>query len=97
MSDDPRTGDQRCWPCTVANATVGLLVAWIPLAGALLRGDPALVGATLAWGLLVSGFTGYRLYRMGYLPLAEPVAKFTGLHDRIGPGSESDADRPEDN
>lgn len=82
------TGDRRCWPCTVANTVVGLVVAWLPLAAALVEGEPAVVRLAIGWGVAVTGFTLYRLVRRGYLPLAEPVARLTGLHERIGPGSE---------
>jgi hypothetical protein len=92
MSNERLTGDQRCWPCTVANATVGLFVGWLPVAAALVEGSLALIIGTLLWGVCVTGFTLYRLLRLGYLPFAEPVAKRTGLHRMIGPGSESDDD-----
>jgi len=82
-----RTGERRCWPCTVANTVVGLVVAWLPLAAALVESDPAVVRLAIGWGVAVTGFTLYRLVRRGYLPLAEPVARLTGLHERIGPGS----------
>lgn len=87
MTTDRTTGEDRCWPCTVANAAVGLLVAWLPLAAALAGGDPDVLVASVAWGVVVTLFTGYRLRQRGYLPYAEPVAKLTGLHGRIGPGA----------
>lgn len=87
VSTDELTGENRCWPCTVANTAVGSLVAWLPLAAALVGGDPGVVAGTVVWGVVVTGFTGYRLVSRGYLPLAEPVAKLTGLHERIGPAS----------
>lgn len=90
MSDKRLTGDQRCWPCTVANATVGVLVGWLPVGAALVDGSTALLAGTLLWGLFVSAFTLYRLLRLGYLPFAEPVAKWTRLHTLIGPSSDSD-------
>lgn len=93
MSNESLTGEDRCWPCAVANSAVGLLVAVVPLAAALVRGDAALVAASAVWGAVVIGYTAYRLVRRGYLPLAEPVAKATGLHGRIGPGSRSDPER----
>lgn len=80
------TGDRRCWPCTVVNAGVGLTVAWLPLAAMLVQGRGNAVPVALGWGLAVTTFTGYRLLDRGYLPLAEPVARWTGLHDRLGPG-----------
>jgi len=79
MTENP--GEDRCWPCTVANATVGLVVAWLPLAAALIEGAPAVVATC---------FTLYYLVQRGYLPFAETVARATGLHERIGPGSKSD-------
>lgn len=90
MPSEPLTGDRRCWPCTVANSFVGLLVAWVPLAAALVDGDPSLVAATVGWGIAVSGYTVYRLVARGYLPLSELIAKRTGLHERIGPGRTED-------
>lgn len=90
------TGERRCWPCTVANTVVGLVVAWLPLAAALVEGEPAVVRLAIGWGVAVTGFTLYRLVRRGYLPLAEPVAKLTGLHERIGPGSEGHEPRNEE-
>lgn len=91
MSED-RTGENRCTPCTAANSVVGLVVAWVPLAAALARGSPELVAGALVWGVLVTAYTGYRLLERGYLPGAESAAKFTGLHERIGPGSKSELD-----
>lgn len=87
MTREDRTGDDRCWPCTVANSVVGLLVAAVPLAAALVEGDAVLLAGSALWAVLVIGFTGYRLTKQGYLPFAEPIAKLTGLHDRIGPDS----------
>lgn len=87
-----RAGENRCWPCTVANALVGLLVGWLPVAAAVLEGEPAVLAVALAWGVGVTAFTCYRLVVRGYLPLAEPVAKLTGAHERIGPGARSDPD-----
>lgn len=95
MTDPQRTGDRRCWPCTVANGAVGLLIGWVPVVAAIVNGSPTVLGATLVWGASVTGFTLYRIVRRGYLPLAEPVAKRTGLHERIGPGSGSDGDEEE--
>lgn len=92
MSNERLTADRRCWPCTVANAVVGLLVGWLPVAAAVIEGSTSLLIGTIVWGLAVTTFTGYRLLRLGYLPVAAPIAKRTGLHSRIGPGSESDDD-----
>lgn len=96
MSDDDLTGERRCWPCTVANSVVGLVVAWVPLAAALVEGSAAFVIGTAVWGAVVTGYTGLRLVKLGYLPLAEPAAKLTGLHERIGPDSKLDADGDDD-
>lgn len=90
MSDDTLTGNRRCWPCTVLNAVVGLLVGWVPVAAAAVRSDPALLAGTLVWGVAVTLATVYRLFQVGYLPYAEFVAKRTGLHGRLGPASTSD-------
>lgn len=81
------SGGARCWPCTVANSAIGLVVGWLPLATALFRGRPGLVALTFGWAVLVTGYTGYRLLSRGYLPGAERVAKRTGLHGRLGPGA----------
>lgn len=88
------TGENRCWPCTVANSVVGLFVGWVPLAAALTAGDGSVsvLAAALVWGVVVTGATGYLLVSRGYLPLAEPVAKATGLHERIGPGRDDAGD-----
>lgn len=92
-NQDELVGEDRCWPCTVANAVVGVLVALVPLLAALIEGSTALVAGTTVWAVAVIGFTGYRLRKRGYLPLARPVATATGLHERIGPGSKTDAER----
>lgn len=86
------TGDDRCWPCTVGNAVVGLVVGWLPLAVELLTDGSGPVLLAVGWGVAVTAFTGYRLVDRGYLPLAEPVAKATGLHGRIGPGAGARSD-----
>lgn len=96
MSEDEYTGENRCWPCTVANAAVGLLVAMVPVLAALVEGNAAILAGSLVWAVAVIAFTLYRLVSLGSLPLAEPVAKATGLHGRIGPGSNSEADRKND-
>jgi len=62
MSNEALTGDQRCWPCTVANTAVGLLVGWTPVTTALLRDDPFLIAGATVWGEVVSLFTADRLY-----------------------------------
>lgn len=83
-----RIGEDRCWPCTVANSVVALVVALVPVAAAFVRGEPSLLALAVTWALLVLGYTLYRLLAQGYLPYAEPVARRLGLHNRIGQGSE---------
>lgn len=84
--EDARVGEDRCWPCTVANAAAGLLVALVPVAVAGLRGHRGLLLGAGVWALLVVAFTVHHLLRRGYLPGAGRVARRTGLHDRVGPG-----------
>lgn len=84
------TGEDRCWPCTVANTVVGLLVAGVPLGAALVRGETVPVVVASVWAAAVLTYTAYRLLALGYLPYAETIARRTGLHDRIGPGEGRD-------
>lgn len=91
------TDENRCWPCTVANATVGLLVAWVPLAATLVNPTPTVVTGAVLWGVVVTGVTGYRLLTRGFLPFAEPAARLTGLHERIGPGTNGRDDHEPEN
>lgn len=84
---DRLVGENRCWACTASNGAVAALVGGIPLLGGIVHGDPALVVATAVWALVVFGYTLYRLVARGYLPGSERIAKRTGLHERIGPGS----------
>lgn len=86
MTSVGRTGKERCWPCTVANTAVGVVIAGVPLAAAAVTGDGLVILGAIAWSLIVLCFTGYRLVTRGYLPLAEPVALALGLHERMGPG-----------
>lgn len=87
----PRLTDERhCWPCTVANTVVGVIVAFVPVVAALVRGDVTLLVITLAWACGILLYTFYRLLTLGYLPYAETIARQTGLHDRIGPDDERD-------
>ncbi len=79
-------GENRCWACTITNGLVALVIAAIPLYGALGTGDPVVVGVTVVWAVVVVGFTLVRLVTRGYLPGSERIAKATGLHERIGPG-----------
>lgn len=96
MNED-LSGENRCWPCTIANSTVGLVVGWLPLAVALVRGSPELVAGTVVWGVLVTCYTGYRLVTLGYLPGSQRMAKRLSLHERIGPGSKSESDAGREN
>lgn len=80
------TGEDRCWPCTLANAFVGFLVAWVPFGAAVVDGSQSAILGVGIWAVGMTGFTVYRLAARGYLPTAEPIAKLVGLHERIGPG-----------
>lgn len=85
---DRLVGEDRCWPCTVSNALVGVVVAGIPLLGGLTQDDPVVLLLTVVWAAAITGYTLYRLVARGYLPGSGTVAKRTGLHERIGPGAE---------
>jgi len=86
VTEPALTGDRRCWPCALANSAVGLVVAWLPfVASSLGNGSRFALALTAVWGIVVTVYTGYRLIARGYLPYAERVARWTGLHDRIGP------------
>lgn len=87
------TGEDRCWPCTVANATVGLVVAWLPVVVALIEGARGVIALAVGWAVIITGYTLYRLLQRGYLPFAEPVARATGMHEQIGPGSRSNSEK----
>lgn len=93
---DRLVGERRCWPCTIANAVVAAFVAGVPLLAALLSGEPVLVVVTVVWTIAVFGYTFYRLLILGYLPGSETVAKATGLHDRIGPGTSESVEETRD-
>lgn len=96
MSEEPRlVGEERCWRCTIANTAVAALVAGVPLLATLLEGEPVLIASAVLWVGAVAVFTGYHLVTRGYLPGSDRIAKRTGLHERIGPGSaaESEEDR----
>lgn len=93
MTDDSTTeltGENRCWPCTVANSAVALLVAMVPVLAAVARGDATVLALTGIWAVAVIGYTFYRLIVRGYLPYSETIARRTGLHERIGPGREDE-------
>lgn len=92
MAEDRLVGEDRCWPCTVANLVVGLLVAAGPVVVAVARGGAFTWGLAIGWAAVVLGFTGYRLVVKGYLPAAGPIARWTGLHERIGPGAKGGQD-----
>lgn len=88
MIDDPATeptGENRCWPCTIANSAIALVVAMVPVLAAVVSGDAILLALTVVWAVAVMGYTLYRLFDRGYLPYSEVVARRTGLHERIGP------------
>ena len=88
-------GENRCWPCTITNGLIALVLAAIPLYGALGTGDPVILGVTVVWAVGVIGYTLFRLVNRGYLPGAPRIAEATGLHERIGPGRhESDSEEP---
>lgn len=89
-TDPVPAGEARCWPCTVANTVAGVLVAAVPVAAALVRGDPTLLAVASVWAAAVLSYTFYRLLALGYLPYAETIARRTGLHERIGPDDERD-------
>lgn len=97
MNVEEVTGATRCWPCTIANSIVGLLVAWLPVAAALVEGSAILVTGTVVWAVVGTGYTGVWLVKRGYLPFAESVAERTGLHDRFGPDSITNTDQQDDN
>lgn len=84
---DRLVGENRCWACTVSNGIVAALVGGIPLVGGVVNDDPAFLVVTVAWAVVVFGYTLYRLVSRGYLPGSERIAKRTGLHERIGPDS----------
>lgn len=88
MADDEErlVGDDRCWGCTITNGLVALVIAAIPLYGAIGTGDPVIVVVTVVWAVAVVGYTLVRLVTRGYLPGSERVARASGLHERIGPG-----------
>ena len=87
--------DNRCWPCTITNGLIALVLATIPLYGAFGTGDPVILGVTVVWAVLVVGYTLIRLLNRGYLPGAARLAEATGLHERIGPGRhEPDSEEP---
>lgn len=83
------TGEDRCWPCTLANLAVGGLIGGGPLWLVWGQASPLQMGLAGGWAVAVVVFTLYRVVERGYLPGAERIARRTGLHDRIGPGSES--------
>lgn len=94
VSDQDYTGEGRCWPCTLANLGAGAAVGGLPLILVWSSGNLLQLAFAAGWALAVLTFTLYRVYAKGYLPGAERVARATGLHDRIGPGSEARGDEP---
>jgi hypothetical protein len=89
MTEDSNqlVGENRCWTCTITNGLLGLIVAGVPLLGGLQHEDPRFLALTVVWAVGVLSFTLFRLVSKGYLPGSKAVARRTGLHDRIGPGS----------
>lgn len=83
------TGEDRCWPCAVANLAVGGVVAVAPLALVWGSASGLQIGLAGTWTLAAAVFTIYRVVDKGYLPGADEVARVTGLHDRIGPGADT--------
>lgn len=92
MTEAKLTGEDRCWPCAVANLAVGGVVAGAPLALVWGTGNGLQLGLAGAWALAASVFTVYRVVESGYLPGAGAIARMTGLHDRIGPGADTDSE-----
>lgn len=89
-------GDDRCWPCTVANGVVAVVIAGVPVVAGVLRGESTVLAATGVWAIAVLGYTWHRLRSRGYLPGSGSIAKRTGLHERIGPGRSTDGEPGED-
>lgn len=89
MVPERNDNDRRCWACALANSAVGLVIAWFPLAAMLLARNRAALPVAAGWGMVITVYVAYRLVGWGYLPLAERIARRTGLHDRVGPGSRS--------
>jgi len=88
-------GENRCWPCTITNGLIALVLAAIPVYGAIGTGDPVILGVTVVWAVLVVGYTLFRIVTRGYLPGAPRIAEATGLRERIGPGRhESESEEP---
>lgn len=92
MSEQTLTGENRCWRCTVANLVAGGTVGGLPLYAVWGSGNALQLALAAAFAVGVVGFTLYRVYAKGYLPGMDRVARLTGLHERIGPGSESRED-----
>lgn len=88
MPEEELTGEDRCWLCTVANLLAGGSIGLLPLA--LVWGEASTVQLWIAatWALVAVGFTLYRIVERGYLPGAGALARRTGLHERVGPGSQ---------
>ncbi|MFC4245741.1 hypothetical protein ACFOZ7_01775 [Natribaculum luteum] len=84
------TGDDRCWPCTIANGAVLALVA----GGLVLLGRRATAAVVTAVGVAAIGLRGYLV---PYTPRFAPrlvAALPVGAIDRDEPDSLSDADFP---
>lgn len=89
MAPEEEAGAADCWPCTAVNLAAGLLVGGLPLVLVWPGGNAIQRGLGLAWAVAVLAFTGYRILAKGYLPGAEWLARRSGLHEVIGPGSQA--------
>lgn len=85
MTNERLVGDRRCWPCTIANLGIGLVIAWVPFVVFLVAGSPDPIPIAAGWGVVVTTFVIVRVVGRGYLPFAARVAEVTGLHERVRP------------
>lgn len=80
------TGDANaCRACLVANAAVASVVAVLPLAIVLTRGERGAILAAAIWMIVVLAYAFHRLRRAGYLPSAPTLARLTRLNRIVGP------------
>jgi len=87
---EPLVGENRCWACTVSNGIVAVIIAGVPLYGALQNGSVVITAVTAVWSASVMGYALLRLILRGYLPGSERIAKTTGLHEWIGPETQDE-------
>lgn len=85
MNPERLAGDRRCWPCTIANLGIGLVIAWVPIVVLLVGGNAGSILAAAVWGVVVTTVVVVRVVGRGYLPFADRVAKVIGLHERLRP------------